>query len=135
MSDSAGPPRAPYSLEPTPFPFPALASMAGSAPLGGPREIALACFLVARIAGDAADGAILTEEQRVERAESAKHWLGTASVPAPVKTALIRLAEASGLGDRNAMKSALDSVMTVTANQLDSGPRLELGRLAQAIAK
>jgi hypothetical protein len=135
VSDTAGAPRAPYSLEPTLFPFPALASMAGSAPLGGPREIALACFLVARIAGDAADGTILTEEQRRERAQSARQWLGTASIPVPVKTALVLLAEAAGQSDRNAMKSALDSVMTVTANQLDSGPRLELGRLAQAIAK
>ena len=109
--------------------------MAGTAPLGGPREIALACFLAARIAVDAAQGSILTDEQRLERAQSAKQWLGTASVPAPVKSALVRLAEAAGQGDRNALKSALDSVMTVTANQLDSGPRLELGRLAQAIAK
>ena len=45
------------------------------------------------------------------------------------------VSSAAGEGDRNALKSALDSVMTVTANQLDSAPRLELGRLAQIIAK
>jgi hypothetical protein len=109
--------------------------MAGHAPLGGPREIALGCFLVARIAADVASGSLLSDEQRQGRAQGAKHWLGTAAVPPTVRTALIRLAEASVQGDREAMKEALDSVMTVTANQLDSGPRLELGRLAQAIAK
>jgi len=109
--------------------------MAGHAPLGGPREVALACFLVARIAADVVNGSMLSDEQRQGRVQGAKHWLGTAAVPPNVRTALIRLAEASVLGEGDAMKTALDSVMTVTANQLDSGPRLELGRLAQAIAK
>jgi hypothetical protein len=45
------------------------------------------------------------------------------------------LVESTGLGDRRAIGAAMDYVMTVTANQLDSGARLELGRLAQAIAE
>lgn len=132
----AGAPRAPYSLEPTAFPFPALAGMSGRAPLGGPRELALACFLVARIVGDATSGgAGLAPEQQRARAHGAKHWLGSASVPGPVRTALARLVDSSDGGDRKAMRAALDSVMTVTANQLDPGARLELGRLAQTIAE
>lgn len=136
MSLISGAPRAPYSLEPTAFPFPALATMAGRAALGGPREIAIACFLVARIAGDAiSNSAILSGDQRRSRAQGAKHWLGSAAIPTPIRTALIRLAESTAGEDKSATKAALDSVMTVTANQLDAGARLELGRLAQAIVK
>jgi len=131
----SGAPRAPYSLEPTAFPFPALATMAGRAPLGGPREIALACFLVGRIVNESTsvDGP-LSPEQKNARTLGAKHWLGAAAIPTPVRTALARLAECSAADDRGATKAALDSVMTVTASHLDSAARLELGRLAQTIA-
>jgi len=132
----SGAPRAPYALEPTVFPLPALATIAGRAPLGGPREIALACFLVGRIVMDAASRtAALSAEQRNARSLGAKHWLGSAAIPTPVRSALGRLAELTASEDRGALKSALDSVMTVTANHLDSAARLELGRLAQAIAE
>lgn len=140
MSLIAGAPRAPYALEPTTFPFPALATMAGRAPLGGPRELALACFLVARIVGDAASrheppvDHLLSPEQRVARSQGVKHWLGAATLPAAVRNALSRLADAAANDDRSALKSAVDSVIAVTANQLDSAARLELARLAQAIA-
>ncbi len=136
MSPIPNAPRAPYSLEPTAFPFPALATMAGRAPLGGPRELALACFLVARIVGDSVEtGEVLSAEQKVARARCAKHWLGGASLPNPAKSALVHLAESTEGTDRRATRAALDYVMTVTANQLDPGARLELGQLAQAIAE
>ena len=128
-------PRAPYALEPTIFPFPALAAMAGRAPLGGPREVALACLVVGRLVVDTTSGGSLSDEQRGVRVQGARHWLGSAAIPAPVRTALGRLAEATQSADAAALRAALDSVMTVTANQLDPAARLELGRLAQAIAK
>ena len=43
--------------------------------------------------------------------------------------------QAAGRANRHATAGALDSVMTVTASHLDSAARLELGRLAQAIAE
>lgn len=130
-----GAPRAPYALEPTPFPFPNLAAMAGRAGMGGPREIALACLVVARLVGETcALGSVLTPEQRRGRALGAKQWLASAAVPAPVRAALVRLAEATGADDARPVAAALDSVIAVTANQLDQGARLELARLAQAVA-
>lgn len=136
MSPIVNAPRAPYSLEPTAFRFPALATLAGRAPLGGPRELALACFLVARIVVDSMDKSeSLSAEQKASRAQGAKHWLGGAALPNPTKSALVRLAESTAGSDRRAARSALDYVMMVTANQLDSGARLELGQLAQAIAE
>ena len=128
-------PRAPYGLEPTTFPFPALATMAGRAPLGGPRELALACFLVARIVGDTSlEPDAMSREQRLGRAQSVKHWLGAATIPTAVRNGLSKLADSTATDDRNALKAALESVIAVTANQLDPGARLELTRLAQAIA-
>jgi hypothetical protein len=48
---------------------------------------------------------------------------------------LARVAECASQGDEPGVKSALDSVMTVTANHLDPAARLELARLSQAIVK
>ena len=135
VSATSRTPRAPYALEPTRFPFPGLAAMAGRASLGGPREIALACLLVGRIVLDNGSKTLaLTPEQKRARALGARHWLGATAVPNPVRTALVRLAEVSASDDAEGVRAALDSVMTVTANQLDSAARLELGRLAQAVA-
>jgi hypothetical protein len=44
----------PYALEPLSFRFAALAALAGRAPIGGQREVALATYVVARLAHDAA---------------------------------------------------------------------------------
>ncbi|HEX7937558.1 MAG TPA: hypothetical protein VF483_01130 [Gemmatimonadaceae bacterium] len=136
MSQLSSAPRAPYALEPVVFPFPALAAMAGRAPMGGPRELALACLLTARLVADACHPSItLPVEQRRARAAGARHWLGAATLPAPVRTALVRLAEATGGGLRGPVCAAFDSVIAVTANQLDVTARLELTKLAQAIAE
>jgi hypothetical protein len=47
----------------------------------------------------------------------------------------VRLAEAAGSDQRGTIPAALDSVITVTANQLEPTARLELTKLAQAIAE
>ena len=128
-------PRAPYSLEPNAFPLPALAAVAGRAPLGGQREVAMACFVVSRlISGLSTPGASGSETGR-ERLQGVRHWLGSAALPTPLKQALTKAAECACEGDRNGTASALDSVMTVTANQLDPAARLELSRLMQAVVK
>jgi hypothetical protein len=129
-------PRAPYALEPTAFSFPALAAMAGRSNLGGPRELALACFLVGRIVRGAMVGhESLTPEQLKHRSQAVKHWLGAAAIQPNIRLALSRLADVTASGDSAAVKAALDGVMAVTANHLDSGARSELGRLAQTIAE
>ncbi len=131
----ANEPRAPYSLEPNSFPLPALAALSGRAPLGGQRETALACFVVGRlIASSITEGASASEQGR-ERLQGVKHWLSSAALPAPLKQALTKAADCCSQGDRNGAKTAFDSVMTVTANQLDPAARLELARLSQAIVK
>ena len=131
----ANEPRAPYSLEPNSFPLPALAALAGRAPLGGQRETALACFVVGRLIASASTATASSSEQGRERLLGIKHWLGSAALPANLRQALARAAECASEGDKGGVKSAIDSVMTVTANQLDPAARLELARLSQAIVK
>ena len=130
----ANEPRAPYSLEPNAFPLPALAALAGRASLGGQRETALACFLVGRLIASAAAPAADSERGR-ERLQGVKHWLGSAALAPNLRQALAKAAECASDGDKAGVKSAIDSVMTVTANQLDPAARLELARLSQAIVK
>ena len=127
--------RAPYSLRPVAFRFAALAATGARAPLGGPRETALACLLVARMAADAADATTaLTPEQRRARAQEARQWLGAATLAAPTRTALVKLADVTGDERLDGMAVALDSVITITANQLDPAARLDLTKLAQILA-
>ena len=109
--------------------------MGSRAALGGPRETALACLIVARLVADAVDTpAVLTPEQRRVRAQDARHWLGAATLAAPARAALVRLADVTGTERLDGMAVALDSVITVTANQLDPAARLDLTKLAQALA-
>lgn len=128
-------PRAPYSLEPNAFPLPALAALAGRAPLGGQREVALACFVVGRLVASASTASAAGSEHGRERLQGIRHWLGSATLAAPLKHVLIQAAECASEGDKPGAKTALDSVMTVTANQLDPAARLELSRLTQAVVK
>lgn len=110
--------------------------MSGHAPLGGPRELALACFVVCRLVADARQpGLQLSAEQRRARAQGTKHWLASATIPAPVRSALGKVAEAVAAGKNGEIEDALRSVIIVTATRLDSSARLELARLAQGIAQ
>ena len=130
-----GAPRAPYALEPTPFPFPHLAAMAGRAGMGGPREIAVACLVVAHLVRESCcAGSSLSDEQRQHRAQGARQWLASAAVPPGVRAALVKLADATAGQALAPVKGGLESVIAVTANQLEPGARLELARLAQLIA-
>jgi len=124
----------PYALAPTPFRFPALASLAGRAALGGDREVALATYLAARLADDALADRGLSEPVRAERAASAKTWLSTLSLPAAIRTSLARLVEASG-AEPPGIAPALRSVLAATTSRLDQASRAELGRLAESFER
>jgi hypothetical protein len=95
--------------------------------------MALACFVVGRVVASAVHAP--GPETGRERLQGVKLWLGSATLATPLKQALTKAAECACEGDKVGAKTALDSVMTVTANQLDPAARLELSRLTQAIVK
>lgn len=123
-----GPP--PYALTAPSFAFRALASLAARAALGGPRETALAALVAARLALGAAPPHALAPALRVARAEAARVWLTSVALPAPVRSAIGRLLDASGGNDDRAILASLVKVTDVTAPMLSRGARSELDRLA-----
>ena len=129
-------PLPPYAVVPPAFPFPAIAAGAGHAPLGGDREVLLACFVAARLAYDALDtgaGAVPPSLRRT-RARGARIWLGALAVPAAVRGPVGKLIDASSGDDAGTLHAALLAVIAVTAAYLDPASRSDLERLAQALA-
>jgi hypothetical protein len=123
-----GPP--PYALTAPPFAFRALASLAARAALGGPRETALATLVAARLAAGAAPPHALAPALRSARCNAARVWLTSVAVPAPVRSAIGRLLDASAGNDQRTILASLTKVTDVTAPLLSRGARSELDRLA-----
>src|SRR5438046_767099 len=86
-------PAPPYALSSPAFRFRALASLAGRAPLGGQREVALATFLVARLVDDCLPESELAPAARRERSAAARGWLASVALPGPVRAPLTKLAD------------------------------------------
>jgi hypothetical protein len=126
-------PNPPYAVPTTSFRFAALATLAGKAPLGGRREVALAVYLAARLADDTLPEHGVSAEARSERASHAKSWLSSMALAAPIRSALARLIDATATG-RAAAAAALPAVIAATGNQLDAGARAELDRLTAVLA-
>jgi hypothetical protein len=127
-----GPP--PYALATPLFPFRALALLAGRSPLGGPRETALATLIAARLAAAAAPPASLSGPIRGARAEAARAWMTSVTLPSPVRTALLRLVFASEGDDPRILATAVGRVADIVAPHLDRAARVELDRLASRFA-
>jgi hypothetical protein len=123
----------PYALAPTSFRFPALATLAGRAPLGGQREVVLAAYVVARLAHDTLAERGLSPETRIDRAAHARTWLATLALPAPARAALQRSIEASAAESRAAAE-AMTGVMKSIDTFLDPPSRMELGRLIAVLS-
>jgi hypothetical protein len=119
----------PYALTAHVFPFRALTALAGSAPLGGPRETALATLVSARLAAGAAPPVLLSLTLRAARADAARLWLTSVALPPAVRTAVLRLVDATAVADSPSVAAALAKVTEVTAPHLDKGARSELDRL------
>ena len=123
----------PYALATPAFRFKAIALSAGRAPLGGPRETALAVLIGARLTAGATGSGALAPDIRAGRAEAARAWLGTIAVPAVTKIAVTRLIELTARNDSAALAAALTTVTDVTAPYLDRAARSELDELAAAL--
>ena len=123
----------PYALATPAFRFKALALAAGRAPLGGPREAALAALIGARLTAGMIGPGVLAADVRAARAEAARGWLGTIAVPAVTKVAVARLIESTVRNDPAALVAAVAKVTDVTAPYLDRAARSELEQLGVAL--
>ena len=126
----------PYALPAPVFHFRHLATLAGRAPIGGVREVALACFVAARLANDCCDPLLaLDEESRAARCAGAKGWLGSIAIPAPVRTPVAKLAEASANGHPEGMAPLVDALARAADSFLDPAAKAELEALAARLTK
>ena len=127
-------PLPPYALAAPTFPFPHLAGLAGRAPIGGAREVALACFVAARLAVECGPGlADAADPARAARATGAKGWLSTLALPNEVRAPLIRCVESTAQGSSRIVGQELAALAAVGAGYLDVGSRAELETLAAAL--
>jgi hypothetical protein len=122
----------PYALATTSFRFAALAALAGRAPLGGQREVALAAYMAARLAQDVLPERGVPQPSRAERAAGAKNWLASLALPAAVRPPLAKLVDATG-ADATGTANALRAVAAATAAFLDPRARSELDRLVTTL--
>jgi len=115
------------------FPFPALATLAGRLPLGGGREVALACLLVARLAASVSGREASALPDRLTRATAAKVWLASMALPTATRAPIARCIEAT-TGTGLQVAGALRSLVAAAGSHLDSASVQELERLARQLA-
>ena len=129
------PTRPTYTLDAPAFRFRSLAALAGRAPMGGPREVALACFMAARLAAGAAGANPLPQPVRQGRATGARAWFASIALPANTRVPFTRLAEATANAAPPAIADALAHVIAVTAQHLDAAAHSEIERLIAELRK
>lgn len=128
------PPFLPYALAAPSFPFRHLAALAGRAPIGGAREVALGCFMAARLAAERGpSGLALTDEARAARSASARSWLGTLTLPASVRTPIAKCIESSAKGSPATVARDITALSAACASYLDGASRAELDALAAGL--
>jgi hypothetical protein len=119
----------PYALATPTFRLKALASHAGRASLGGDREIALACFLSARlVAGMLPPFSIPPAESSV-RAAAAKQWLASLMIPASMRGAAVAAVDAVSEQDFRGAGKALELVIEAGRTHVDAASNTELTEL------
>jgi len=122
----------PFALDAPAFPLPAVAGLAGRLPLGGGREVALATLLCGRLALGVMAGSPLPPLERAGRAASARSWLASLALPAPLRQACLRLVDAT-TGTPLQVAGALRALVTAAGSLLDSAAGQELEQLARRL--
>lgn len=123
----------PFALAAPGFPFRALAARAGVAPLGGEREVALACWMAARLAAGLLSQPPLPTATREGRAAAARVWFASLALPAATRIPFARVMQATEADDSAGVAAALERLLDVADTYLDSASELEVRRLAAAL--
>jgi len=122
----------PYALPTPSFRFRGLAALSGRAPIGGPREVVLATYLVARLVDDCHAAKMLPISARSERATAARNWLAGVTIPPAIRSTLVQLVDATG-AEPSQLRAHLANAIAAVDAFLDAASRAELDRLSRAI--
>lgn len=128
------PPAPPFSLRPHRFAFPALAVGAARAPLGGAREVALACYMAAHLADHWPAATRLAPSAKRERDAATRAWFASLALPASLRAAARRLTEALTGGAAADVALALTGIHAAARRHLDAASQRELEDAARALA-
>ncbi|MEP7000708.1 MAG: hypothetical protein ABI969_09530 [bacterium] len=123
----------PYALAAPVFRFRHLAALAGRAPIGGAREVALACFVAARLAAECAGPMDEDSAPRMARCAGAKAWLGTLALPAAVRGSVTRCAELTVAGRPGDVGKEVTTLATAASAFLDPQSKAELEALSASL--
>ena len=124
----------PFALATPTFRFKALASHAGRASLGGDREVALACFVSARLIAGLLPPLAIGSVDSSARATAAKQWLASLSVPSPTRTAATAAFDAVAGNNFKAAGKALKTLIEAGRAQLDQASISEMTELVNELA-
>jgi hypothetical protein len=125
----------PYALATLEFPCPGLAALAARAPVGGQREAALACLILARLATAVASPANLAIELRRERADAARAWLSTLPLESFLRATLTRAFNATANATPDDIAAELEHVSEKLGTLLDVPSRTDLTRAATRLRR
>jgi len=90
--------------------------------------------MAARLAAECGPaGAEMTDEARQARAVAAKSWLGALTLPAAVRSSLLRCIEGSAKANVPAVAREIAAVRAACTSYLDAGSRAELDALAEGL--
>ncbi len=103
--------------------------------IGGPREVTLACLMAARLTAALIEPFDIPPESLRERADRARGWSGTLTVPGEVRAMLMRVIELAGRVDRAAAAAALDDLAAAASLHLDEQSRAELRMMSRQLTE
>ena len=75
----------------------------------------------------------ITPESHRERADRARQWSSTLTVPGDVRAMLMRVIELSGRNDPGSAGPALDDLLSAASVHLDDASRAEMKTLARRL--
>ncbi len=122
------PPR--FALATPHFRFRALAAFAGRASIGGDREIAMACLVAGRLAATMLPPFQISSSDAKTRSAAAKQWMGSLSLPAPVRAPLSQVADAVSAGNPTSVAGAIEKLVVAVTGKIDDASIAELRSLA-----
>jgi hypothetical protein len=123
----------PYALATPTFRLRALASHAGRASLGGDREVALACFVSARLVAGMLPPLSIVPADSAMRAAAARQWLASLMIPASMRAAAVATVDAVGENDLRAARKSLELVIEAGGTHLDAASKAELTELLNEV--
>ncbi|MFN2601682.1 MAG: hypothetical protein ABR582_02870 [Gemmatimonadaceae bacterium] len=115
-----------FALATPHFRFRALSAFAGRAALGGDREVALACLVVARLACGMLPPNDIQPADAKSRSAAAKQWLSSLSLPSSIRIPLTHVADAVATGNPTTTSTALERMLVAVSRSIDEASASEV---------